>query len=152
MIRRGPEIALLREYNVRFKDSPYFVSRKLHLDLGEPREYEESNETVYKVETNLLGPGSTLYLRFLGGNKLESVDIIMPMDDPNEIKDKFNEITQLIESVYKNDPRFSKDDIINTDENEYSIHMFYQDSSATGVSYKIYATRTGLTLYCSYIW
>ena len=152
MIRRGPETALLRDYGVRFKDWPFVVSRKVHLDLGEPREYEEWNETAYQVEADLFGIRSTLSFDFLSGNKLERVYIEMPMDDPQEIKDKFQDLSALIESEYKDEAGLSKDDIAYTNENEYEIHMSFRVSGATSVSYWIKATHRGLTISCSYSW
>ena len=151
MIRRGPEIAIFHDYGVHFRDWPFVVSRKMHLDLGEAHELEEENETKYKVETNLFGVGSTLFFSFFGGRQLSEVSINMPMDDPAEIRERFQEFVAMIESAYEGKAEFSKDDIVYTDEHEYKIDMSFRDSGATGVYYRIKATDQGLTISCSYI-
>ena len=65
----------MADYNIRFKDCPSTISRKMHLDLGIPKELLESGETVYNVETDVFGVKSTVSFYFLGGSQLYKVFI-----------------------------------------------------------------------------
>ena len=151
MIRRGPTIALINGYNIHFRDCPFVVSRKMHLNLGTPRELEEQNETYYQVETDILGVKSTISFYFLGGNQLAEVYMMMEMDDFEKVKEKYREYVALIESVYEKQAWLKKSDDVKY-QGEYEIEMSFRDSGVTGVYYHITATASRLTMSTDYTW
>ena len=150
MIIRGPKVAFMADYNIRFKDCPSTISRKMHLDLGIPKELLESGETVYNVETDVFGVKSTVSFYFLGGSQLYKVFIKMPMNDSAQIETTFQEIIALIETAYKNNSNYCKSNA--KYKNEYDISINIPVSGATSISYSIDVTNGVLTISSSYYW
>ena len=153
MISRGPKVAFMADYNICFKDRPSAIRRKMHLDLGNPKEWLESDETVYEVETDVLEVKSKVSLSFLGGSQLYKVLVTMPINDSAQIETIFQKFIALIEAAYENNAELEKSNVRYTNEYEYGISIDIPVNGATWITYNIEVTNGMLlTISGSYYW
>ena len=153
MISRGPKVAFMADYSIRFKDRPSAISRKMHLDLGTPKEWLEWDETVYNAETDILGVRSKISFSFLGGSQLYKVVTTMPINDSAQIETAFQKFIALIEAAYENNAELEKSNVRYTNEYEYGISIDIPVTGATWITYNIEVTNGMLlTISGSYYW
>ena len=146
----GYAIPYLKEYGIRFGDSPKAVARK---DPGVLVE-KNTNMTVtpysyYDYETVVFGKDASVSYEFYNNRWLASIDIKIQEDDKEMLNAVFDEACRTIEEEYKQNKMFQRGEMKQVDEEHYKIDFEIRFSGAISLSFRLEVKNGILYISCS---
>lgn len=140
-------VAVLKDYNICFNDSPKAVTSKLSGSCIEKEKLASSNQTVYTYETDYMDTSAKMSCFFFNDNHLSEVDVMVQSKGVEQTAALFERIKEIIQESYKNDDSFVCRDIVFYDENTYSLSLGVEEGSV-GIDYTILVKDNTLCITC----
>ena len=140
-------VAVLKDYNICYGDSPRAVASKTSGTCIEKEQLASSNQTVYTYETEILDMSAKMSCYFLNDKHLSEVEIMIQGNEIEQTATLFERAKEIIKESYKNEDSFVCGDIVFYDESTYSLSLGLKDG-AVGIDYTILVKDNTLFITC----
>lgn len=140
-------VAVLKDYNICYGDSPKAVNSKISGTCIEKEQLASSNQTVYTYELNILDAYAKMSCYFLNDKHLLEVDIMIQGNGIEQAATLFEQAKEIIKESYEDESLFVCGDIVFYDESTYSLSLGLKDG-AIGIDYTILAKDNALYITC----
>ncbi len=140
-------VAILKDFNVCYGDSPRAVASKISGTCIEKEQLDSVNQTVYTYETIIFDMSAKMSCYFLNDKHLSEVDIMIQGNGIEQTATLFERAKEIIKESYKNEDSFLCRDIVFYDESTYSLSLGLKDG-AVGIDYTILVKDNTLFITC----
>jgi hypothetical protein len=140
-------VAILKDYNICYGDSPKTVASKISGTCIEREQLSYANKTVYTFETKIFDTSTEMSCFFLNDKHLSEVYVTIQANETEQITALFERAVDIIRETYGKEDTFICRDIVFNNDGSYSQSLGLKDG-AVGIDYMVLAKDKALYVTC----